>query len=232
MRDDPAKPVRRVYAPASGRRDVDAFERVTRFRVFGWSIVGAFLGLLLGLFLGVQGTAGAGVIALTTFLGWAGSYFGPLFILRGAGRAGSVLHSPSGSSTPRKKEYSLAQSYVARGMYDEAVAAYDRAISEDPKNPEPYLRVARLKRDSLDDPEGAATWFKRALAESDIPAGVILLTRKELIEVYELRLNQPHRAAPLLARIAEESAGTPDGKWASQMLALIKSRIATEREEA
>jgi len=195
-------------------------------------MVGAFLGFLLGVFLGVQGAAGAGVIILTTVLGWAGSYFGPLLILRGAGRAGSVLYSPSGKSTPRKKEYSLAQSYVARGMYDEAIAAFETAITEDPKNSGPYLRIARLKRDSLNDPEGAALWFKRALSESDTSGGVTLLTRKELIEVYELRLNQPQRAAPLLARMAEEHAGTPDGIWASETLARIKARIATEREEA
>lgn len=209
---------------------MDVFDRVVRFRVLGWSLVGAFLGLLLGVFLRVQGRPGW-IIAVTVVVGWALSFFGPLLILRGAGRAGSVLYTPSGRTTPRKREYSLAESYVARGEHKAAVDAFEESIFEDPSDPLPYLRVARIYRDELADPEAAARWFKRALAESEVPRGVALLVRKELVELYRVRMGEPRRAAPVLARIAEEAAGTPDGRWAAAELARIKSamaRIASE----
>jgi tetratricopeptide (TPR) repeat protein len=139
--------------------------------------VGAFLGFLLGVFLGVQGRGGAGPILLTTFLGWALSFFVPLLILRASGRAGSILYAPSGRSTPHKKEYSLAESFAVRGRYHEAVDAFEAAIREDPADPIPYLRVARVQRDRLGDDEEAARWFNRALSRSEMHPGLMMLTR-------------------------------------------------------
>lgn len=204
---------------------MDAFERVARFRVLSWSLVGAFLGLLLGVLLWAQGRP-VWIIAVTVPVGWAITFFGPLLILRGAGRAGSVLYTPSGRTTPRKREYSLAESYVARGEHQAAVDAFEEAVLEDPTDPRPYLRIARIHRDELADPEAAARWFKRALAEADTPAGVALLARKELVELYRVRMGEPRRAAPILARIAEEAADTPDGAWAAAELARIKTEMA------
>lgn len=223
--------MRRVYKPTSGRRDVDQFEQVLKFRAFGWSLVGAFLGFLLGMFLGVQGKAGAGVVLLTTFIGWATSYFGPLTILHFAAQAGSSLYNPSGKSTPHKREYSLAESHAVRGEFQEAVDAFTAAIAEDPTDPIPYLRVARIQRDQLKDNEAAARWFKSALDESQMHSGLRTLTRKELVELYEVRMSQPRRAAPLLARIAEERAGTPEGDAASKELTRIKAMLASERHD-
>jgi len=184
--------------------------------------VGAFLGFLLGVFLNLQGRGGAALVLLTTFIGWVVSLTLPLLILRGAGNVGSTLYSPSGRSTPRKKEYSLAESLAVRGRYDEAVNAYEAATREDPSDPTPYLRAARIQRDRLGDCDQAARWFKRALEQSEMHSGLVMLTRKELVELYEVQMAQPGRAAPLLARIAEESAGTPGGDWAASELRRIK----------
>lgn len=193
--------------------------------MLGWSVVGGFLGLLLGVFLWAQGRP-VWIIAVTALIGWAITFFVPLVILRGVGRAGSVLYTPSGRTTPRKREYSLAESYVARGEHRAAVDAFEEAVLEDPTDPRPYLRIARIHRDELAAPEAAALWFKRALAEADTPAGVALLARKELVELYRVRMGEPRRAAPVLARIAEEAAGTPDGAWAAAELARIKAEMA------
>lgn len=210
-------------------RDVDAFERALRFRTLSWSLVGAFLGLLLGVFLVATGSA-PWIIAVTTVLGWTVSFFGPLALLKGAGRAGSTLYAPSGRSTPHKREYSLAESLVVRGDALGGVAAFEDAIEQDPSDPLPYLRIARLHRDQLDDPEASIRWFKRALSESDAPPGIALLARKEMVELFVGRLNQPRRAAPILARIAEESTGSPEAAWASAELARIKEAMRGDAE--
>jgi tetratricopeptide (TPR) repeat protein len=228
---EPHRPIRRAYTPISRKvvRDVDSFGRVTRVRIFLWSLVGAFMGFLLGFFLTTQGMGGW-IVPVAMLIGWAVVFICALFVVEGAGRAGSTLYAPSGRSTPRKREYSLAESYVARADYERAVAAFEEAIAEQPDDPLPYLRIARLRRDRLDDPEGAARCFKRALEESRMPPGMQLLARKELIELYEVRMGAPRRAAPWLARIAEESAGTPEGAWAAAELARIKAEMARDTD--
>lgn len=226
----PAGPVRRTYAAGSGLRDRDALEGVIRLRVLGWSIVGAFLGFLLGVFLSVTRDVSGWVILLTTLVGWAMSYVGPLLILEMAGRAGATLYAPSGRSTPRKKEYSLAESLVVRGLYDEAAAAFQEAIDDDPQDWEPYLRIARMKRDRTSDAEGAANWFKRALSQDLMPSGVRLLVLKEYVELCGGRLGEPERAAPVLARIADEEEGSALGRWSAGALSDIRRTISEPGE--
>jgi len=223
-------PIRRDYAQPTGRADVDQFERVTRLRVFLWSLVGAFLGFLLGVFMGVQGKAGPFVVIGTTLIGWASSYFGPLLIAQWSAQAGGALYNPSGKSTPHKREYSLAESYVARGQYQAAIDAFEVAILEDPSDSMPYVRVARIQRDKMSDDAGAARWFKKALAESEINTGMRTLLRKELLELFEVGMKEPRKAAPMLARISEEEAGTADGDWATEELSRIKEIIAGESD--
>ena len=222
-------PVRRSYAPILWkRRSTDAFELAIRVRTFLFSLIGAFLGLLLGVFASAMGSGGGLVIMLCTFVGWASVYFGPLALASMAGRAGSTLYAPSGRSTPRKKEYSLAESYVVRGEYAAAVEAFEAAILEDPSEPAPYLRIARIRRDLMADLNGSAEGFRRALVRSTMEPGIRLLALKEMVELCEVRLGDPLRAAPLLARAAEEHAASRDGVWAAQELARIRSAMADD----
>lgn len=219
-------PVRRAYVAGSGAKDADAFQTVLRLRVLLWSTLGAFLGFLMGVWtVAMQGT-GYWVVPVTTVMGWAISYFGPLFVAHVAGSLASTVHAPSGASTPRRKEYSLAESLVVRGLYDEATAAYRQAIEDDPADWQPYVRIARMRRDRASDPEGAAVWFKRALTDVTMPSGPRLLALKEYVELCHVRLKEPGKAAPALARIAELEADTAEGEWAAEALGQIKEAMS------
>ena len=187
---------------------------------------------MLGVFLTVQGDGGVATILLTTSIGWLSAYVGPILIMRVSGRASAVVYAPSGRSTPHKREYSQAEAYAARAQYPEAVAAFEAAIAEDGSDATPYLRVARLQRDKLGNVEASATWFRRALAESEMNSGLRLLTCKELLELYEVGMGRPERATPFLARISEERPETSDGKWAAGELTRIKAIMARESNEA
>lgn len=79
--------------------------------------------------------------------------------------------------------------------------------------------------------EDAARWFRRALREAVVPGGVAMMVRKELVELYTHRLDQPERALPELARMAEELAGTDAGVWAAGQVVEIKSRMASPPPE-
>lgn len=157
---------------------------------------------------------------------WGAMLAAPLVASSLGGRAAGSLYSPSGRSTPRRREYSHAQSLAARGLYPEALAAFEVAISEDPADPEPYLRIARILRDRMGRHAAAAEAFKRALTVQGLPRGTRALVTRELVELYAGRLGEPTRAAPLLARLADEQSGTPEGDWAVEELKRVKELIA------
>ena len=82
----------------------------------------------------------------------------------------------------------------------------------------------------MDRPEDSARWLKRALNESEIHGGLSSLARKELVELYRTKLGVPEKAAPMLARMAEERAGTPDGDWAAEELRFVKEQMRAEED--
>ena len=205
-------------------KNVDQVERIYMFRILTFSVpAGGLLGLLAGSrmghpFLGLL--AGGALAALI-----------PKAIIEATGKMSGQLYNPSGSSTPHKREYSMAASLAIRGEYAKAAAAYELAISEYPDDPEPYLCLARLLRDDMGRYEEAARWFKRARYEAQISDGQALLASREMIELYTVQLGQPAKAAPELARLAEKYEGTPEGNWARDELAEVKRGMA-EAEEA
>lgn len=215
-------PPRRTYqdAPAKkGPRDVDTAAGVRRMKTLAFALYG---GLPLG--------GAAGFAAGHPF--W-GLLLGPVLIwavtIVVAGLAGqgvAFLYLPSGSSAPRRKEYSRAESLEARGEYEAAILAFQAAIVDAPKDGEPYLRIARIYRDGIKKPEEALRWFRRGLSEAEFSRSQEILTRREAAELLIHHLGEPARAAPDLARLAETYAGTPAGIWALEELARIKGEMA------
>jgi len=121
------------------------------------------------------------------------------------------------------REYSLAESYLVRGQVQSAITEFEGAILEDPTDPTPFFRLARLHRDDLDDPERSADWFRRALVESSPGPGLRQLLRSELIDVWEVRMGKPGRAIPMLTQIANQEADCDDRSWAIAELARIRA---------
>lgn len=209
---------------------MDGAARATLIRAFTLSLFGLFLGIMASA-LGVGGMGwSVGTAVLVTGGAWGLAFLLPLALSSVGGRAAGALHNPSGRSTPSRKEYSHAESLVARGLVQDAIDELELAVVEDGSDPEPYLRIARLYRKPLGRPEDAAAWFKRALKESDMPAGAAYLATRELIELYAGPLGRPERAAPLLARMADEYAGRPQGAWAAEELLQVKAMMA-DREQ-
>ena len=205
---------------------MDQAARTQMVRMFTLSLTGLAMGAVASL-AGVFGMGWSlGAAALVTGGVWALAFLVPLGLSVLSGQAAGRIHNPSGRSTPSRKEYSQAESLVARGLHQEAIDAFEVAIAEDGADPTPYLRIARILRDHMGRFEEAAGWFKRAIRESAIPPGTSLLATRELVELFLTKLDDPGRAAPLLARVADERAGTPEGEWAARELAAVKAEIA------
>ena len=190
------------------------------------SIMGAALGFFMmdkygfGLWAIPASMAGIGLLVSTSLLLVVGSASG----------TAKRLSTPTGFTTPHKKEYSYPESLAMRGLYEDAISAFELVIvGEKSTDPTPFLRIARIYRDDVERYEDAARWFNRALRESDMHGGLQALVRKELVELYRVKLNMPQKAAPMLARLAEDMAGTRDSEWAAQELRDVK-RMMLERE--
>jgi tetratricopeptide (TPR) repeat protein len=191
-------------------------------RALAWSLAGAMGGGIVGYAGLLYGLWGRGTVVGLASAGLAVTFLVPLLIAALGGGAAGALYNPSGAGTPRKPTYSQAESLAARGLYDQAVAAFEVAIAASPDDPEGYLMVARLHRDRSRRLEDSAAWFKKALERTQPGSGTALLVIRELAELYAVRLNAGKRAAPVLARVAEERPDTPEGRWAADELRRVK----------
>ena len=220
-------PVKRSYTAApekSKLRDYDAAGRTQRLHALSWALYGGLpLGGLLG---GLLGHPFLGLI-----LGPALIYGFVSLVAHSAGKGAGVLYMPSGSTTPRKKEYSRAKALEIRGEYLEAIRAYEVAILEAPEVGEPYLLIARLFRDELKELDLAVHWFKRAHREADLSRGEAIRSHREVAEIFLHVRREPRRAMPELARLAEDFRDTPDGKWAAAELAELKEEMLREAQD-
>lgn len=229
MSDLPGEPrSRRTFSElprGKGLRDSDAGQNMVVLRAVVSGVYGGVLGGLAAYWL-LQHGAPWWLAVLCPVGGWLSVSLVTLAIANSAGSAASTLYSPASGAPARTKEHSRAESLVARGLYEDAVSAFELAVLEDPSDPTPYLRIARVYRDHLGRYEDAARWFRRAVREASAPPGAAFLARKELVEIYTHRMGTPERALPELARMAEELAGTQEADWAAAQIRDIKARMS------
>lgn len=201
-------------------RDVDQAARARMVKAGMGAAPGALFGMIAGLRAWSLSDSFLGPLypIIGIIVGAAAAFFFVILISEAGGKIGSALHLPSGRTTPHKAEHSQAQSLAVRGAYSEAADAYELSILEHPKDPEPYIQLARLHRDRLDDMERAVRWFRKALRDSDLSSGKEILVLREIVDIYTHRLDEPARAGPYLAQIAEKYPETPDGQWAEREL--------------
>lgn len=220
-------------ADSAGRRHHGHLhDRLVRLRALLFSFVGVIMGFLAGGLLAIK--AGGPFAPYYPFLfgalGGVGLYGFVMLLVEKTGTAGGSVLMPSGAgASPPRREYSLAESLVASGRFEDAVSGFELAVAEHPEDPFPYLRIARIQRDHLGRPEEAERWFRRALRDATVHAGQERLVVGELVELYR-KMGSPTRAAPDLARLAERRAGTPDGDWAARELAELKRLVAGQGE--
>jgi hypothetical protein len=214
-------PPRRTFSaerPRKGPREVDAAARAQKLHAWGWSLYG---GVPFGVGIGLL----TGHLLLGIFLGPVIVYAFVAGIAALSGKGASVFYMPSGATTPKKKDYSRAKSLTVRGEYEEAIRAYEAEILDAPHLAEPYLCIARLYRDHLKELDTAVHWFRRARREAVLSQGESIRAYREVAEIFLHIRKEPTRAAPELARLAQEYPHTPDGQWAARELAEVKETM-------
>lgn len=193
-----------------------------------WSGVGGVIGMVVGVFVGRSaGWPPTPSAVLGGAVGTAVFYAGLRWIGEVVGRTGVSIVAPSGRSTPAEPDYSFVDALANRGDYGSAAAELEGHADTRPHDPEPALRLARLLRDKLKQPEDAFRWLRRARDVAHDTALEALLTR-ELVELSVKHLNSPIQAMPDLARLAERHPNDQAGQWARHELAELKKTVGRE----
>lgn len=213
-------------------KDIDAAERAARFQALAWALaVGAMLG----------GAGGAGIAYLQGRSPLVGALVGfptvailvygiTMWVVGRAHAMSQLIYNPSGTSTPYKPQYSYAASLAIRGRYQEAAAAYELHAIENPAEPEPYLQLARLYRDKLQQYQDALTWFRRVRTDATLGPGQELYVIQEIIDLYIEKLKTPRKAIPELTLVCQRFPATPAARAAEQQLVEMREMLARERD--
>lgn len=194
-----------------------SIEAAERIRAFGWaSFPALFLGGIVWMFFGTV----PGVITM------AGVFFGVAGLaLAVAGTVGGAVRGATNPrARPRPTDHSKADTFAARGDALGAIAILQASLAEYPDDPAAHIRIARIRRDSLKDPEGSLDAFRAARDISAPTASEQRITMREMLDVAEA-MGDPLRVAPDLARHRDAFAGTEEEEWAAAELAEVKRSL-------
>lgn len=196
-----------------------------KLHLTAWTAVSVIVGLLLGIRVSLTGmnpliAVPAGVIGMPLFV-----YFLARGIVGGAGNIARQIYDPRGGGTPSRPGYSQPESLAVRGRFEEAIAAYEAAAAEEPDDPEPWLRIARMEHTDLRRPRRALEALRAARVRVAAESPTAMLIAREIAELYLGDLREPTRAMPELARLATEFPDTPTGAWAKLQLADLRARV-------
>lgn len=111
-----------------------------------------------------------------------------------------------------------ARSKVAQGDYEGAIAAYKLAAEADPLNRLPWVEIAKIYKDHLEDPDAAVQTIRHALEsqEWEINDAAYFLFR--LAELYDELKGDRASAIAIMNQVVEQFPGTRHSANASHKL--------------
>ena len=168
------------------------------------------------------------VPALTTATVIAGTYvwvMDRLFCGSLVGQLAEFVIPVGRRGSPRRSDHSLAASLVARGEHEAAVETYLDAIDDSPKDPVPYLRLARLMSWELGRPGEALALLRQALEKARLNQRERGYTVRLIYEICAHRLGDPAAATEDLERYAESCTDQSGARWATDFLDEIRAEV-------
>ena len=77
-----------------------------------------------------------------------------------------------------------ARAARARGDYDEAIAVYLSVTGDDPENRLPWVEIAKIQHDNLEDPDAAIQTLRNALESQEWPVNDAAYFMGRISEIY------------------------------------------------
>ncbi len=198
-----------------------------------WSLtalpIGGMAGGQLAVRLGVAdplAVIGAGLVgAVAGYLAVLGLTLG---LSNGAARIVGGTLMPSGKSTPYQHDFSLQESFVARGEFRAAEELYEDAIREQPGDVEVRVRAAELYMRPGGDAMRAAALWREVQRLPNAPPSRVLHATQRLIDLYLGPLAEPRRALVELRRLVDSFPNAPAAAHAREALARLKAEHLTD----
>lgn len=160
-----------------------------------------------------------GVVLLGIFVGLAASWV--VWQLTGVGSRGLVAAMTGTGNLKRAPSYSLQESLLARGRFEEAEQAFEVHLGSHPEDLDARLALAALVRDHHRDPARAERLFLEARAGRPTRDQEFTIANA-LIDLYRTT-GQAGREMTELARFAERYDGTEAGRRAREALRRLKA---------
>lgn len=156
----------------------------------------------------------------------AGAVYGYVmgFVVCGDGAEMAVRALYGGGGIRHRPDHSHAQTLEQRGELEGALAAYRRALRDDPTDLLPYLGAARVLERKGEAKQGVEA-LREALARARLSPQQEVLVLQRLASLWE-EVGRREGAAPDLARYLEAHPDGPGAPWARRELADIKAALA------
>lgn len=147
-----------------------------------------------------------------------------------------VTHAVYDSGEMVEKDVmSEARSLMAQGDYEGAVEAYKRAAEADPLNRLPWVEIAKIYKDHLDDPASAIQTFRNALESQEWQVNDAAFFCFRLAEMYDEHEGNRASARAIMQQVIDEFPNTRHSANAKHKLHewdLEDGDSARAREEA
>jgi hypothetical protein len=203
-------------------RDLDQTVR----RAQGFSLIllapaFAGIGFLLGILIGIPDrflllfALGCGVV------GWVFVYFTSQWITNTTATAISRIVLPTGRSTPYAHTFSLQDSLVAQGNFDEALELYEAHLARHHDDVEAHSRTAELYLRAGNAARAAAV-FVALRRIPGVPQSRELYATQRLVDIYLESLGDQGRALVELRRLVERFPATVEAHHAREAIARLK----------
>ncbi len=101
-----------------------------------------------------------------------------------------------------------ARSLVAQGDYEGAVAAYKAAAANDPLNRLPWVEIAKIQKDNLEDPKAAIQTIRHALESQEWEVNDAAYFLFRLAELYDEVEGDRASAVAIMNQVIEQFPST------------------------
>lgn len=97
-----------------------------------------------------------------------------------------------------------ARVYMAQGNWDEAIASFREVAEEDSLNRMPYVEIAKIQRDNMEDPNAAIETLRGAIEGQEWEEKDAAFLMFRLAEIYDEDLEDRADAVTILEQVMEQ----------------------------
>ena len=142
-----------------------------------------------------------GIVILVVLAGYGGiifvAYILPSFVNR-------MTHEMYGSTEAVENDpMHDARSLFAQGDFHGAIEAYKTVAAEQPENRFPWVEIAKIQHDNLEDPEASIKTIKDALESHEWRVNDAAFFMFRLAELYEVDMEDQATAINILMQVAD-----------------------------